>query len=175
MKSNRKTNILGKKKKRVKSDWHANPDKMPQRCPSSETFCMSSWNTINKKNAYLKHNMPNYHKRESSRWNKYYEKLYSPLGRHIKQSEHAAECIEKVSKLVNPYRFTICNIARVSNAYCLLSKTSEGQDCSVNRLPKGYEKKWQKCDMNNISIQFSHFGENILNIMISNLASKNTL
>jgi len=26
---------------------------MPQRCPRSETFCMRSWNTTNKKNAYL--------------------------------------------------------------------------------------------------------------------------
>lgn len=39
-----------------KKDYiHANPDKMPHRCPSKETFDMRSWNTINKINAYLKH------------------------------------------------------------------------------------------------------------------------
>lgn len=62
--------VIGKRKvkRRIKREiLQANPDTMPERCPSRETFCMRSWNTTNKKNAYLKHNMPNYHGSDLSR------------------------------------------------------------------------------------------------------------
>lgn len=45
----------------------------------------------------------------------YYKKPNSPLGRHIKQPKHTAESIEYVSILANPQRFTLCNIAHISN------------------------------------------------------------
>jgi len=36
-----------------KENKHANPDKMPHKCPSKETLVIRSWNTTNKIHAYL--------------------------------------------------------------------------------------------------------------------------